>query len=277
MNKEISLVFMVAWMSSRFGGKIKQFAKVWPNDSSLIEYSLYQSLPAWFSKIIFIVGKMTEQPFKEMFGTTYKWIPIEYALQQFDESNRDRPRWTVDALCSAKDLIDWSFVVCNGDDIYWANSFKILFDHLQKSDESVSLGYILENVIPEVGSTNRWIFTIDNWYVQWIKECLWIEKNKLSEIWLHAWDLCSMNMFGLTKNDLKLLNDVLVKFKSEHVWDRKVECYLPLELSNLINSESIKMKLYPTPDQRFGVTNPEDEDIVRKQIQEYENEKNKIN
>jgi hypothetical protein len=33
------------------------------------------------------------------------------------------------------------------------------------------------------------------------------------------------------------------------------------------------MKLYPTPDTWFGVTNPEDEDIVKKQIQEYENDK----
>lgn len=77
MKKEISLVYMVAWLSSRFGGKIKQFAKVWPNNSTLIEYSLYQALPAWFSKIIFIVGKMTAQPFKEMFGDHYKWIPVE--------------------------------------------------------------------------------------------------------------------------------------------------------------------------------------------------------
>ena len=30
-NKEIALVYMVAGMSSRFGGKIKQFAKVGPN------------------------------------------------------------------------------------------------------------------------------------------------------------------------------------------------------------------------------------------------------
>ena len=45
MYKDIALVYMVAGMSSRFGGKIKQFAKVGPNDSTLIEYSLYQALP----------------------------------------------------------------------------------------------------------------------------------------------------------------------------------------------------------------------------------------
>jgi hypothetical protein len=31
------------------------------------------------------------------------------------------------------------------------------------------------------------------------------------------------------------------------------------------------MKLYSTPDTRFGVTNPEDEEIVKKQIEQYEN------
>lgn len=272
MNKEIALVYMVAWMSSRFGGKIKQFAKVWPNNSTLIEYSLQQALPAWFSKIIFIVGKMTASPFKETFGDSYKSIPVEYATQTFDETTRDRPRWTVDALCCAKNLINWPCVVCNGDDIYWANSFKILFDHLQNSDESVSIWYILENVVPDKWSVNRWIFQID-WgnYVQDIKEMIWIEKEKLTEIWLNNQDLCSMNIFWLSKSALELLNNRLLNFKIEHNGDRKIECYLPVEISNIVKEQWIKMKLYSTLDTRFGVTNPEDEEIVKKQIQDYEN------
>lgn len=262
---------MVAGMSSRFWGKIKQFAKVGPNTTTLIEYSLYQALPAWFSKIIFIVGKMTEQPFREMFGDSYQWIPVEYALQTFDESLRDRPWGTVDALCSAKDSIDWPFVVCNGDDVYWSTSFKLLFDHLQQAEESASLWYILEKVIPEVWSTNRWIFTVDEEsYVQDIKEHLWIEKKTLSEIWLHKDDLCSMNIFWLTLPVLKLLHAILLKFKTEYIWDRKIECYLPVEIANIIQEEWVKMKLYSTPDTWFGVTNPEDEKIVQQQIQAYE-------
>ena len=272
MNKNVALVYMVAGMSSRFWGKIKQFAKIWPNNSSLIEYSLHQALPAWFSKIIFIVGKMTQQPFKEMFGDSYQWIPVEYALQTFDESLRDRPWGTVDALCSAKQYIDWPFVVCNGDDIYWAHSFKLLFDHLQNSDESASLWYILENVMPEVWSTNRWIFTIDaEKYIQDIHEYIWIEKKTLSEIWLHTKDLCSMNIFWLTLPDLELLYTILLRFKAQHIWDRKIECYLPVEIATIIREEWVRMKLYSTSDTWFWVTNPEDEEIVRKQIQKYEN------
>ena len=64
----VSLVYMVAGLSSRFGGKIKQFAEVGPNGETFIEYSINQALKNPFSKIIFIVGKMTEQLFKEKFG-----------------------------------------------------------------------------------------------------------------------------------------------------------------------------------------------------------------
>lgn len=267
----ISLVYMVAWMSSRFGWRIKQFAKVGPNNSTLIEYSLSQALPAWFTQIIFIVWNMTEWPFKEMFWDEYKWIPVKYAKQTFNPENRDRPRWTVDALCSAKEYIDGPFVVCNGDDIYWANSFKKLVQHLQNSEDWATIGYKLWKVIPEEWSVNRWIFNTDeNNYVQTIEETLNIEKNKLNEFWLTEESLCSMNLFWLSQKSIWLLSDVLEKFQEEHKWDRRIECYLPVELWNFIKSGENKMVLFPTEDQRFGVTNPDDEEIVKKQIEDYE-------
>ena len=97
-----------------------------------------------------------------MFWDEYKWVPVKYAKQTFDPEERDRPRWTVDALCAAKDFIDGPFVVCNGDDIYWANSFKILVDHLKKSEDWATIGYHLWKVIPEEWSVNRWIFNVDD-------------------------------------------------------------------------------------------------------------------
>jgi len=36
----LAVVYMVAGLTSRFEGKIKQFAKVGPDDETLIEYSL---------------------------------------------------------------------------------------------------------------------------------------------------------------------------------------------------------------------------------------------
>ena len=99
MEKEMALVYIVAGISSRFRGKIKQFAKVGRNGETLIECSLKQAIPAGFSKIIFVVGNKTEKVFKEKFGENYEGIPVYYAFQFYDESLRDKPWGTTDALC----------------------------------------------------------------------------------------------------------------------------------------------------------------------------------
>jgi len=266
MGEDIALVYMTAGISSRFGGKIKQFVKIGPNNETLMGYSLKQALPAGFTKIVFIVGNMTEKPFKEMFGNNYKGIPVYYALQEFDSSTRERPWGTCDALCAAKDLIDCSFVVCNGDDIYGENTFKILVDHLLSSKESASVGYTLEKVMPEKGSVNRGIFEIKENYVTKITENLGIEKDKLLEVNLTLKSLCSMNIFAFTKEDLAKFSSQLEEFKEKNAGDRKVECYLPVETSSLIEKGEMKMRIYTTPDAWVGVTNPEDEETVRREI-----------
>ena len=51
LKKTISIVYMVAGISSRFGGKVKQFAQVGKNNETLIELSLNQALEAGFNKI----------------------------------------------------------------------------------------------------------------------------------------------------------------------------------------------------------------------------------
>ena len=79
---------MVAGMSSRFGGKNKQFAVVGPNGETLIELSLNQAINAGFTKIIFIVGNKTEKEFKKKFKDFYKGIPVFYALQKYNEKTR---------------------------------------------------------------------------------------------------------------------------------------------------------------------------------------------
>jgi len=98
MNKQdISVCFLCAGVSSRFNGKIKQFAVVGINGETLMEVSLNQALKAGFSKIVFIVGNKTEIPFREKFGNSYKGIPVFYAVQKFDENERDKPWGTADA------------------------------------------------------------------------------------------------------------------------------------------------------------------------------------
>ncbi len=264
--KEMALVYMVAGLSSRFGGKIKQFAKVGSNDETLIECSLNQALTAGFSKIIFIVGNKTQKPFRKKFGNSYHGIPIFYALQKFDEKKRDRPWGSVGALCAIKDIIDCPFVVCNGDDLYGKETFQILAKHLQNKSTNATVGYKLGNVLPE-GSVNRGIFESNpNNTVNSLREVFDITRGNLKEKALSEEDLCSMNIFALQPEVIDNLNFILQDFKEKNTGDRKIECLLPQELGNLIKSNKLTIYLYPTENNWMGITNPGDELKVREQL-----------
>lgn len=263
MKKQTAIVYMVAGLSSRFGGKIKQFAVVGKNGETLIELSLKQATSAGFDKIILIVGKMTEKPFKEMFGSSYNGIPIYYAEQKFDPDFRDKPWGTTDALCCAKDFLDCDFVVCNGDDIYGENTFRILYEHLQRQDEEGTIGFKLEDVLPQKGNVNRGIFSVSRGFVDAIRETFDLSMDNFASRGLKADEPCSQNIFALHLPVLSMLQEKLELFRKKFEGDRKAECLLPSEISNLIREKKIKLKVYHTPDKWIGVTNPEDELIVR--------------
>ena len=264
---KISVVYLVAGLSNRFGGKIKQFAKIGPNNETLIEISMTQAVNAGISEIIFVVGEKTETPFKEMFGNSFMKIPIKYAKQTFDPFQRDKPWGTADALCETISILKNPCIVCNGDDIYGESSFKILIENLQDLEEDATLAYKLIENLPEQGSTNRGIIQKNQEeYVEEIKEFFNIKKNNLQKANLSSKDLCSMNFFRLKLSTLNLLKEKLEKFKKEHVGHRTKECLLPKEISDLIKEQKIKMKVYANQEKWHGITNPEDEEKVRKEI-----------
>jgi len=271
-KKEIAVVYMVAGLSSRFGGKIKQFARVGPKDETLIEYSINQALKGGFNKIIFIVGEKTEENFKKMFGSRYNNLPVLYAKQNFESTLRDRPWGTADAICSAKDILKplHGFVICNGDDIYGTKTFKQMAEHLRNPENKsigASIGYKLSEVLPEIGASNRGIFELDDeGNILDIQEKFNIVKNNLSALELSEDDLCSMNIFALNHEVVEKLYDILIEFKEKNKSDRRIECLLPVELSNLIKRKELTMKIYKTEDRWFGVTNPDDEEIVREEL-----------
>ena len=269
-NQNFSIVYMVAGLSSRFGGKIKQFAQVGLNGESIIEVSMNQAIRAGFNSIVLIVGEKTEQPFKEKFGESYHGVPIRYALQRFNSEERDRPWGTVDALVCAQSLLDENFAVCNGDDLYGENSFAIVIKKLKtlKENECVTVGYPLLKVLPSEGTVNRGIFKVENGFVVGVNEVLGLSLQNFKEKSLNENSLCNMNLFGMNPPTLELLNQTLLGFKKNHAGDRKIECFLPVELGNLVANRKIKMPLEKTTDRWFGVTNPDDEEKVRKELAE---------
>ena len=94
----VAIVFMVAGMSSRFGGNPKQFAQVGPNNETLIEYSVHQALTQPFSAIYFICNPRTEIEFRKKFGNIYQGRQVHYIYQNYDTIKRKKPWGTIDAI-----------------------------------------------------------------------------------------------------------------------------------------------------------------------------------
>ena len=65
-----------------------------------------------------------------------------------------------------------------------------------------------------------------------------------------------------------MLKERLDEFKSVNKNDKKAECLLPTELSSLLENELNSMKLYPASERGYGITNPNDEESIRKALAE---------
>ena len=260
------VVFMVAGMSSRFGGMPKQMAIVGPTKETLIEYSVKQALIYAFSKIIFITNAKTEKLFVQIFDKKYKNIPVEYIQQKYNIETRSRPWGTTDAICSIINNINEPFIMLNGDDIYGIETFKKGFALMKQPNINVIGGLTVIDTLPDSGSVNRGIIFVQDNKVTGLKEMINITKNDNPE--LHN-ELANVNFIGLQPSVLNKLKDILDEFKVIHKNDKKIECLLTDNLNELIKSNLMEMTFFEITNSIIGITNPGDEDIVREQLSKY--------
>lgn len=260
------LVMLAAGLSKRFGGRLKQLARIGPEGETLIEYSIRQAKNAGFKEIIIIVGDKTESPLKEVLGTEHEEIRVQYAKQEYDQKARDAPWGTLDALCATRQYLNRPFVVCNSDDIYGESAMRDAKNILERNKENIAIGYRIKTVLPQTGAVNRGIFDIEREYVISIKEEIGISLDNISARGISSESLCSMNLFGLTEETLKKLEKRLLDFKKKNEGNRTIECLLPEEIGSLLKDKQITMRISQTENQWHGLTHPQDEEEVRKEL-----------
>lgn len=260
------IAIMVAGMSSRFGGELKQLAKVGKNGEPLIQVILDQALTAPFKKIIFITNSKTEHHFIYLFGCQYKGIPTQYIRQEWDESIRDRPWGTADAIASLAGKVFESCIFINSDDIYGPQAFNEGYNLMHKTKNNIIGGCVLERTMPDDPDVlaNRGVILTDdkNKKVKEMREMLKISRNKNPEL-MKA--LASVNFLGLTPNMLFYLRDMVEDFKNINKGDRKIECLLPNMLNKILETR-ITMNYFVIENEVMGITYPGDEEKVREKL-----------
>src|ERR1035437_10309427 len=123
MTATASPTFLVlaAVIGSRYGG-LKQIEPVGPSGETIIDYSIFDAMRAGFGKLVFIIRKDIEQPFKAVVGARFeKRIAVEYVFQGLDKiptgshvpAGRTKPWGTTQPILMAADFIHDAFALMN--------------------------------------------------------------------------------------------------------------------------------------------------------------------
>jgi dTDP-glucose pyrophosphorylase len=272
---------MAAGMGSRYGG-LKQIESVGPSGETIIDYSIYDALRAGFGKLVFIIRKDIEEPFKEVVGARFeRRVAVEYVFQELDKipqgfqvpQGRTKPWGTTQAILTTEGVIHEPFAVINADDFYGAEGYRVLGQHLQSgSADYAMVGFILRNTLSDFGSVARGVCQVSgDGYLDRIAELTAVEHDgahaKNTDPEGHVTSLTgdepvSMNMWGFTPRIFPQLQERFRTFLEQSGTNLKSECYIPNTVGELIQAGQARVKVLHTHDSWFGVTYREDHQRV---------------
>ena len=242
-------------MGSRYGG-LKQIDPVGPHGETIMDYSIFDALRAGFDKLVFVIRRDIEEPFRETIGSRFeKRIQVDYVFQELDKlpagfavpANRKKPWGTGHAILMGEDVVRGPFAVINADDFYGMDSFRLLGQHLQSgSPDYAMVGFILKNTLSEFGSVARGVCrTSPEGFLQSVTELTKIEKTDTGAKYtdganvihpLTGNETVSMNMWGFTPAIFGQLRQQLTAFLQTRAQDEKSEFYIPSVVSTAIES-----------------------------------------
>ncbi len=293
MTDKLTLVVLAAGIGSRYGG-LKQIDPMGPNGEIILDYSVYDALRAGFSKVVFVISRAIEVPFRErMRDTVERHVETAYAFQQLEDvppgftipAGRVKPWGTAHAVLASRDVVDTPFAVINADDYYGPTAYQAVAGYLRSPhpDDGVAdycmVGYRLGNTLTEHGGVARAVCTVDeNGYLVNAQERTRIERwgdmaryTEDGETWtaLPLDTVVSMNFWGFTPQVFAQLAESFPRFLAANAANlQKAEFYIPNFVADLIRAGQARVKMLPTTERWHGVTYAQDKPKVKAAIQE---------
>ena len=279
-----TLVIMAAWMGSRYGG-LKQIDWFWPNWETILEYSIFDAIRAWFDHVVLVIRESFHDEFKEVLWNRFDdKIKVSYVYQEISPKilgfehlpERTKPWGTWHAVLATKSVIDWPFCVINADDYYGVDGYRQMFDYLSnscKEQTCAMVGYVLENTLSDNGTVNRWVCKLDDESnLTNIEERIKISQNSDTtaskpdgeETSLQS--IVSMNFRWFHNSIFEVFEKEFHTFLEEK-WDQDgSEFYITVPPNTFVHTEGKSCKVMVSEDKRYGVTYADDKDFVQKSI-----------
>jgi dTDP-glucose pyrophosphorylase len=282
-----SLLVLAAGMGSRYGG-LKQIDPVGPNGETIIDYSIYDALRAGFGKLVFVIRRDLERPFRELVGQRFEHrLPVHYVFQELRDvppgfappANRTKPWGTAHALLAGQSAIQEPFAAINADDFYGAQSFALLAGHLSSGSTDYAMaGFVLRQTLSDFGSVARGVCELDSeGCMKSIVELTKIERDgngakntdsagRVTK--LTGDEAVSMNCWGFTPAVFPALRAHFAAFLERSGKDEKAECYIPNAINELVVSGQARVRVLRTGAPWFGITYREDHPRVVESIRQ---------
>lgn len=291
MNK--TLVILAAGMGSRYGG-LKQIDPVGPDNSIIIDYSIYDAVKNGFNKVVFIIKEENEEIFREVIGDKVsKYVQVEYVFQSTDKlpegfecpADRIKPWGTAHAIYCCKGVVNEPFMVINSDDFYGRGASEAISKWIDGTDFSgdkynfAMAGYYLKNTLTDNGTVSRGVCDVDD-NGQLVDV---IERTKIMRVngkicytedeqsWTELPEdvLCSMNCWCFPAEFIDEIEKYFIEFLKNEVPANplKSEFFLPFLVRDLLNEKKCTVDVLETKDKWFGVTYKEDKPDVVKSVQ----------
>lgn len=290
MDNNPTLLVLAAGMGSRYGG-LKQLEPMGPHGETLLDYSVHDALRAGFGKVVFVIRRDIEDPFRKTVGKRYQdRIEIDYAFQDLHDlpgdhtlpEGRSKPWGTAHAILAARDVVTGDFAVINADDFYGADAYAVIAEYFRTCTAGnraplCMVGYSLDRTLSNHGSVNRGLCTGSNGLLQSVEEIIDIERdregtilgtdNNGREIRLQPEAPVSMNFWGFSKQIFNPLERHFINFLKHHGGALSREFYIPTFVDDMIAHEGVNCDLLQTSASWFGVTYPGDKPFVQEHLQ----------
>ena len=188
-------------------------------------------------------------------------------------------------MVPCKGIVNEPFVIINADDYYGKVAFKKLHDFLiedshRNSEFTMAMaGFILKNTLSENGTVTRGICVEDEaGYLHRVIETKGIIRNNQGTIdcdteeskdIIQENNRVSMNMWAGYPCFIDYLENGFKEFLLDDSGDELTKEYLlPIIVDQLIKTNRASVKVLETTDKWFGVTYPEDKQLVQDSIHE---------
>lgn len=275
-------------MGSRYGG-VKQIDAVGKNGECLLDFAAYDARESGFGKVVYIIRRDIEKDFREkLFDRVAKNMDADYVFQDPQSllsqeeiaraAERTKPWGTMHAVLCAEKALDTPFAVINSDDYYGRDAFKVLGNYLSSIDlgctEHAMVGYVLGNTLSPSGTVSRGVCSVKDGYLESIVENTKIgmkNGNLISEldgkdIPMTGKEWVSMNLFAFGPKAFEEFHVYWDNFKKTSLDQPKTEALLPVAASDIVRHGKGKIKFFSSTERWFGMTYPEDREIVKNEL-----------